>query len=200
MSIGSVTALLLRLKAGEQDATRRVWEAYYRRLVTVAHARLRGLPRAAADEEDIALSAFNSFCTAAGAGRFPRLDDRDDLWQVLLLLTARKAANLREHEGAQKRDWRRAQPASALEEDSARPGDGPLDVAGREPDPAESLLVAEECRRLLTKLDNDEYRQVALWKLEGLSNAEIAGRLGRSVGAVERKLHLIRGIWEDEAP
>ena len=56
--------------------------------------RPRRRPGCAADEEDVALSAFDSFCRGDGAGRFPRLDDRDDLWRLLLLLTARKAAHL----------------------------------------------------------------------------------------------------------
>ena len=199
-SIGSVTALLFRLKDGEGEAARRLWEAYYGRLVNLAQARLRGVPRGIADEEDVALSAFDSFCRAAGAGRFPRLDDRDDLWQVLLVLTGRKAVDLRERETCQKRGGGRVVNTSALEDGSGNPGEGILDVAGREPDPAETALVAEECRRLLGMLDGDDLRQVALWKLEGYTNAEIGERLSRSVGTVERKLDLIRRIWDEEMP
>jgi hypothetical protein len=44
--------------------------------------------RRAADEEDVALSAFNSFCLRAEEGRFLRLDDSDDLWQVLMTSAA----------------------------------------------------------------------------------------------------------------
>jgi hypothetical protein len=52
----------------------------------LARARLRNTPRRIADEEDVAPSAFDSFCRAARAGRFPRLDDRHDLWQILVLI------------------------------------------------------------------------------------------------------------------
>src|SRR3989442_697950 len=101
-SIGSVSWLLDRVKGSDDEAARLLWEAYYRRLVRLARAHLQGVPRGAADEEDVALSAFDSFCRAAAAGRFPQLDDREDLWQVLLLITARKAHDLRQREAAQK--------------------------------------------------------------------------------------------------
>jgi Tfp pilus assembly protein PilF len=93
-SAGSVTHWISRLKAGDHAAAQPLWEAYFRRLVDLARARLRGRPRRAADEEDVAQSAFASFCRAAEGGRFPRLHDRHDLWQLLVLLTDRKAAHL----------------------------------------------------------------------------------------------------------
>ena len=39
---------------------------------------------------------------------------------------------------------------------------------------------------------------MAVWKLEGHTNEEIAALLGRSVPTVERKLRLIRKLWEGE--
>ena len=95
----SVTQWIWALKRGDQSAAQGLWEAYFRRLVGLAHARLRDTPRRIADEEDVALSAFDSFCRGAQAGRFPRLDDRNDLWQILVLITVRKAIDLRNYEG-----------------------------------------------------------------------------------------------------
>ena len=58
------------LKAGEGEAARRLWERYFDRLVHLARSELRARRREAAeDEEDAALSAFDSFCRARrGAG------------------------------------------------------------------------------------------------------------------------------------
>ncbi|MBI1915085.1 MAG: hypothetical protein HYS12_10160 [Planctomycetes bacterium] len=78
-SAGDVTRWLQQLKAGDHDAVQPLWERYFRRLVGLARDRLRKLPRRTADEEDVALSAFDSFCRRAEEGRFPRLDDRDGL-------------------------------------------------------------------------------------------------------------------------
>jgi hypothetical protein len=91
----SVTVWLARLKSGQRDeAAWRLWQVYFDRLVRLARARLASRPRLARDAEDVALSAFDSFVRAVEAGRFPRLEDSDDLWQVLLVLTARKAGKL----------------------------------------------------------------------------------------------------------
>jgi DNA-directed RNA polymerase specialized sigma24 family protein len=195
---GSVTCWIAQLKAGEQAAVQKLWEAYFRRLVGLARTRLRATPRQAADEEDVALSAFDSFCRGAKQGRFTRLLDRDDLWQLLVLLTSRKAVNLYKKEQRQKRGGGRVRHASALAEDcGAEPGPLFADLIGREPDPALAAEVAEECRRLLDPLP-EQLRAVAVWKMEGDSNEEIAVKLGRSLSSVERKPASIRGLWEKE--
>ena len=72
-------------------------------LVGLARSKLGDVPRRAEDEEDVALAAFASFCKGIEAGRFSRLDDRDDLWQVLIVLTERKAVDQVRRERAQKR-------------------------------------------------------------------------------------------------
>lgn len=87
-SDGSVTFWINRLKAGDRDAaSQQLWEGYFEKLVRQARTRLAGLPGRSKDAEDVALSAFNSFVLAAEANRFPRLDDRDNLWAVLLTIT-----------------------------------------------------------------------------------------------------------------
>src|SRR6516162_5587428 len=99
----SVTRWVSALKQGDQSAAQGLWEVYFHRLVGLAHARLRDAPRRMADEEDVALSAFDSFCRGARAGRFPRLADRNDLWQILVLITVRKAIDLCNYERRQSR-------------------------------------------------------------------------------------------------
>jgi hypothetical protein len=88
-----------QLKGGDDEAARRIWQGYFERLVALARAKLLGMPRRAADEEDAALSAFDSFCRGAREGRFPRLDNRDDRWHLLVTITACKAYDLAEREG-----------------------------------------------------------------------------------------------------
>src|SRR5262249_9043907 len=102
-SDGSVTRWLQRLRAGDSTAVQQLWERYFPRLVGLARKKLQDGPRRLADEEDVALSAFHSFCRNAEQGRFPQLLDRDGLWRLLVVLTARKAAHLLRDEGRQKR-------------------------------------------------------------------------------------------------
>src|SRR5580704_15856104 len=126
----SVTHWIRALKQGDQSAAQGLWEAYFRRLVGLAHARLRDASRRVADEEDVALSAFHSFCPGARAGRFPRLDDRNDLWQILALVTERKAIGRRYDEGRASRGTGRVHGLSEL------PQEGLGAIGGDNPTPA----------------------------------------------------------------
>jgi DNA-directed RNA polymerase specialized sigma24 family protein len=197
-SPGSVSHWIQQLKSGEAAAAQPLWERYFGQLVRLARAKLEGHPRRTADEEDVALSAFASFCRGAEAGRFPQLSDRDNLWPLLVVLTARKASDLRRHESRQKRGGGQVRGESAwLGLAPAGEGQGIEQAVGDEPSPAFAAEVAEACRRLLAGLP-DDLRQVALWKLEGLTNEEIATRLGCVVRSVKRKLAAIRASWDAE--
>src|SRR5262249_36591549 len=126
---GSVTRWIDLLKEGNHAAAQPLWDAYYQRLVTLARARLRGVSRRAADEEAVALSSFDSFCRGAARGRFPRLEDRDDLWQLLVVITVRKACDLVRHEGRKSRGSGRVQTFADLAESGA------VEALGPEPTP-----------------------------------------------------------------
>ena len=178
----SVTVWIDRLKAGEPEAAQQIWERYYAKLLELARRRLAGLPKRASDEEDVALSAFHSFWQAAGAGRFPRLENRDDLWQLLVMHTARKAIARRRYDGRQKRRGHASDAMLHL-------------VVGNEPNPEFAAAVVDEFQHLMARLDDDSLRTVATKKLEGWTNQEIADQLQCSLRSVERKLAVIRGFW-----
>jgi len=196
-SPGSITRLLNRLREGEREAAQQLWERYFHRLIGLARKKLAGLPRTAADEEDVALSAFGSFCRAAEVGTFPQLLDRDDLWQVLVLITARKVCDLRQYEGRDKRDWRKVQQEAEQGTESSWLGSALSGVLSREPDPAFAAEVAEQTAALLAELGNEELRQIALRKMEGYTNEEIAAQLDCALSTVERRLRIIRKRWEN---
>jgi DNA-directed RNA polymerase specialized sigma24 family protein len=120
----SISQWIIGAKEGRSQAIDALWGRYFDRLVRLARRQLAAQPRRAADEEDLALSAFASFCRAAEEGRFPDLSDRDDLWRLLVT--------------------------------------------------------------------------IAVAKIEGFTNKEIADRLDCSVSTVERSLRLIRRIWQHE--
>jgi DNA-directed RNA polymerase specialized sigma24 family protein len=186
---GSVTTWIHALSAGDNDGAQNLWERYFQRMVELARNKLRASSTRAADEEDVALSAFHSFCRAASEQRFPRLANRDDLWQVLVVLTARKALDQRKYASRKKRadTSTRALDDVALET-----------VIGNDPDPAFAALVADEFRALLDRLDDPQLRHIAIRKMEGYTNEDLAAELGCTVRTVGRRLALIRDLWEGE--
>jgi DNA-directed RNA polymerase specialized sigma24 family protein len=197
----SDSILISRLKAGrDPDAAQALWARYFDRLAALARGRLTERTRRVADEEDVALSAFDSFFRGVAAGRFPRLDDRDDLWQVLVVLTERKAIDRVRRATAGKRGGGEVRGDSAFARpDDSGPAAGMDRLAGAEPDPEFAALFADECERLLRRLADPELCRLALLKLEGYTNEEIAAKLGRVVRSVQRKLETIRRIWEQSA-
>ena len=198
-SNGSVTRWVGRLKAGDQGAAQHLWERYFRRLVGLARKKLRDTPRRAADEEDVALSAFNSFFRGVRQGCFPQLNDRDNLWRLLVTLTARKAFDQVREARTKKRGGGTVSGESGLHgTDSTTTGFEK--ILSKEPTPDFAAQVAEECRRLLDLLGDSELRAVALWKMEGDTNEQIAARLTCAPSTVERKLRRIRAVWAEGRP
>jgi DNA-directed RNA polymerase specialized sigma24 family protein len=188
---GSISKWLGGLKAGDPSAAQKLWELYFQRLVALARQRLQGTARGLADEEDIALSAFDSFCRAAARSRFPQLNDRTDLWRLLVVLTERKAFHLRRAEQRQKRGGNPGLVKPQAAPDLA-------DVVCEEPTPQFAAEVADECRHLLKKLRDPQLQTIALWRMEGYTTDEIAVRLRCARSTVERRLRMIRTLWRDQ--
>jgi DNA-directed RNA polymerase specialized sigma24 family protein len=201
MADDEVTLWLSQLAQGDQKAAERIWRRYFEKLVHLARSKLEGLPRRAADEEDVALSAMHSFCRAVAAGRYPRLQDRDDLWKLLVAITSHKAIALCRRERAEKRGGGHVRGGSIVGgsgEADERPG---VDAAlGREPTPQLAAIMAETCEALLARLEDGSLQKLALLKLQGYSNGEIAAQFGLTERSVERKLGRIRKIWGDSSP
>src|SRR5207248_11654120 len=141
--------------------------------------------------------AFDSFYRAAEQGRFPQLGDRNNLWELLVVITIRKAIDLRQRETRQKRGGGKVLGESALDGPlrSEDAGAGIEQAVGTEPTPELAAQVADEVEVLLRMLPNEEVRSVALLKLEGYTNVEIADQLDCSLATVERRLSLIRSVW-----
>jgi DNA-directed RNA polymerase specialized sigma24 family protein len=201
MSSTPITLWISKLQAGDAVAAQKLWEHYFVRLVRLARRKLEGSRRREADEEDVALNALDSFFRGAAAGRFPRLTDRDCLWRVLVVITGRKALDQLELERRLKRGGGLVQGESALlTPTDSEQEQGLARVVGTEPTPELAAQMAEELQRLLGKLTDDQLRGIAVCKMEGYSNDEIAARLGCATPTVERRLRLIRTLWQEDQP
>src|SRR5271156_1244075 len=113
---GSITRWITGMKGGDLAAAQPLWERYFARMVTLARARLRASGRrdAGSDEEDVALSAFDSLCAGLARGQFPQLADRDDLWRLLVVITTRKVQAQARRQLPQKRGGGQVRTASDL--------------------------------------------------------------------------------------
>jgi len=194
----SITACIHELKAGDASAAQQLWQRYCLRLTDFARKKIGPVARRVADEEDMALMAFHSLCRGAADGRFPRLDDRDDLWQILLMIAERKTIDHLRDQFRQKRGGGKVRGESIFEAPDNDNYRGIEQAIDQQTAPDYAVTAMDECRRLLDLLPDETLQQIAGWKLAGWKNREIAEKLGCVTATVERKLKRIRSLWSDE--
>jgi DNA-directed RNA polymerase specialized sigma24 family protein len=187
-------------KLGQSDgvAARELWNLYFPKLVRVAQARLNGFSSPAADAEDAALSAFNSFFQGYKAGDFPEVKDRTELWQLLATITVRKVNDYRKRHYAAKRGHGHVQHESALTGDDSECNAFLDQLVTTGNTPEFLAIMSETCQELLRCLEGEPILvTIAVKKLEGFSNSEIASQLTCSERSIERKLARIRKKWSE---
>jgi RNA polymerase sigma factor (sigma-70 family) len=195
---GSVTQMIHRFRSGSADssdeAARRVWERYLPRLLVLARRHLDRRIRVLHTEEDLAQSMAGSFFARLRRGDFD-LAGRDDLWALLVAITLNKARDAADRHLAARRDVRRVRPLPSSEEGGSDASPEAF-APDTEPTPEEAAIFNEALERRLRELPEPELQRVALMKLEGYTNREIADALECSERGIERKLNLIRKRWE----
>jgi DNA-directed RNA polymerase specialized sigma24 family protein len=194
---GSITGLIADLKEGEgvTRAQQELWDRYFHRVVALARKKLEGVRRATEDEEDVAVSVLKSLFLRIGTNRLPVLRDRNNLWPLLVKITACKVINLRNRNAAVKRGGRRLRDGSTPPHKKSGDTWQIDELIAQEPTPQFSAQVAEEYEQLVSALP-DSLKLVAQRKVEAYTNAEIAAELGVVERTIERKLKLIRATWE----
>lgn len=197
----NLTLLFRRIQGARNDqACAELWDAVYVHVTILARKRLSALSKRIADEEDIALSAINSFVRAAESGRLSSIQNRDELWRVLITITSRKANAFQGQQLAEKRGNGHVRGDSVFESpaNEARSGfdsiEDPLD-----PHRFVDELLGE-CRERIDSLPDETLRTIALRRMEGFEVNEIASELTLSVATIKRKLARIRDLWAEDAP
>ena len=198
----SVTQMIHQLRSDDprerDEAARLVWEHYFRDLLALAQRHLGWRIRQKVDAEDLLQSVYASVCRRQQRGDF-ELYDRDDFWRLLVTVTLNKARNAAKwHHAGQTRRRPRGRPRLRPRASPAREAGLPLAAAG--PTPDEAVALAEELEQRIRSLADPLLMQVALKKLEGLTNREIAEELDYTERTIERKLEIIRKKWGAPGP
>ncbi len=186
--LGSVSEWIVDAREGSDAAMTQLWSRYQHHVSRIAQRCLNGSVRSVADEEDVVVDVFRTFARRLQQGTFANLSDRNGLWALLVRVTQRKAAN-------QIRDLNRIKRGGRFNRIEA---DGKtIDrIASRGVDPTLIVDAIEEFRWQIDQLD-EEFRLVAIHRLEGRSPKQIAELLQCSVPTVYRRLSSVEDLLQD---
>jgi RNA polymerase sigma factor (sigma-70 family) len=191
----SVTEWLKQLREGDGAAAARLWERYGLALRQLAKLRHRAVLGPADDEDDLAQSVFAGLWQGVTAGHMDSIQDRDELWYVLITITKHKALRRQEYQQAQKRMGKALSIEVIGDESWAETS---IALAANDPPPDLAAMVEDEQARLMSLLDDPTLRRIAQLKLEGWTHQEVARELKVSSRTIIRKLSLIRDRWSRE--
>lgn len=198
----SVTDWIGSLKRGSDDASLKIWQRYVEQLVRKADRHLQNMPRRAVAGDDIAQEAFAAFFRGVELNRFSKLEDRHDLWQLLIMLADRRAKDHMRRQLGPQRGMGHVRGDSVMEHAADRSASGAagfdnLAAPPVTPESAEALIRL--IQRSFPELADDELQKIALDRAANYTVSEIARRHGMSLRSAERKLELICQILRQSA-
>ncbi|MDR0337375.1 MAG: hypothetical protein LBI18_09820 [Planctomycetaceae bacterium] len=202
ISDSNLKLLLDAVQNQNQEAFEQFWHLHFDRLTTLARRKMSQVNKRVSDEEDIAISALNSFYNGLAEKRFHSIQGNNELWKILATIVCRKISKQKRGEFTQKRGGGQVRGESffnagpATEQVNERAGFG--NVAGTTTTPYLEVEFLDTCKKLYEILDDESIRNVARLTMEGYSIDEIAAELGCVRRTVERKLKIIREKWKQE--
>ncbi|MDB4370779.1 ECF-type sigma factor [Mariniblastus sp.] len=193
-----VTIWIEQVRQSDDEAIKRVWQHFADGLQEYARGKIHPKTRRVYDEQDAVQSMFLSLCQGLKADRYPDLQNRDNLWRLMLVMTGRKISKRHRFDRQLKRDNRRLLTDSYFVQNSQDRNSPNQYPPAAEPTPELLAEFADTSSALIEALGTDNLKDVALLRIEGLDDCEIASRLQCSRSTVQRRLVMIRKIWEVE--
>lgn len=189
----SDTQWIAQLHTGSNEAAQAIFDRYFGKTQRLASRRLSKVSCREADEEDVAISAFNSLFQGVRNKRFPELCTSNDLWRLLAVITARKAVQQTRRVYRLKRGANNVRGESVFVRPEESHGGGLAEAIAAPED--RDVELRELMNSLLDALNSEELREIALLKLDGATTREIAQALDCTPRTVERKVRRIRERW-----
>lgn len=178
-------SLLERVRAGDEDAARQLYEQYVNRLLHLARNRISQRLAHRFDPEDVVQSVFRSFFYRVQHGDVTVSED--DVGKFLVGVTVRKTLRkIAFHRAAKRNPALEAGRTESLEL-------GLTEHLDSDPSPETAIAFLDELEHFLKRLDPQD-RQILELRLHGYTNEEIAQRLGTYDRRVRRAMEHVRAL------
>jgi DNA-directed RNA polymerase specialized sigma24 family protein len=187
----SFVDIMSRLRQRDNAAAAEVFRRFSHRLVALARTHLEARVRRKVDAEDVIQSVLKSFFIRYQEGQF-HLDDWNNLWSMLVVITLRKCGHQVAHYRAACRSVERETVPLAASDEAVHD----WEAVARDPTPSQAALLAEAVTELMTDLNDALERQILEMALQGFVTADISSRVGRGERTVQRVLQRVRNKLE----
>jgi RNA polymerase sigma-70 factor (ECF subfamily) len=178
-----------KVRAGNEDAARQLFDQYAERLVALAKRRISQRLSGRVDPEDVVQSVFRTFFQRAREGQFV-INEQDDIGKLLVRITVHKTLRQVAYHKAEKRNAS-AEVGQGVE--AQRAWEELLDA---EPTPEQAVTFLDELESFLNQLRPDE-KQILELRLQGWNNQEIAEKMGIYDRKIRRVFERIRSLAEE---
>ena len=182
-----ISEWLAQLPEGDSLAQHKIYERFARKIESIADRMLTGVPLGDSDSEDVAVKVLKSLFERIQDGRLEPPVNRQQLWNLLMGITRNKSAQVVRHKRTAKRGKGKIKGNSGF-------GGGTDDlgiqrIPDQSPNPAAAFREAEDLAERLESLNDDQLRQIALLRMAGYSNEEIAESLNCGKRTIERRVN-----------
>ena len=199
MPPNSVTLWLRAIEQNDESGAQKLFDRYFERLVVLARKKLQNSSRRVVDEEDIAITSFYDCLANIKDSQYPQVKDRTHLWRLLVKITECRVHDAIRRQTTTKRGSGRVRGESIFLTSAETLGTrGLAEIPDQLPSSADLTSLSDEFDSLLGILPDDNLRNVAKLVIAGFSTAEISERLNRTQRTIQRRIEMIKEIWNAE--
>ncbi len=191
MPNGSVSGWISKMRQGDSIAINKLVSRYFGKISAFAENKLRRGIRVTDDGEDIAISVLQTITRYTAEGRYPNLQDRDDLWLLMIVIAQHAVVD-------RQRTVMKRVPMYTMTDILETYNCNLDEFLGKEDSEAKAMEIFECWEKLLKSLPDDPSRDVAKLKLEGHSNRQISEILQSAPRTVDRKVNTIAKQWQEQ--
>lgn len=182
MGTGSISTWIRDATRGDEEAFRKLWDRYWRRMIRTAKRKIKSIGTVETDAEDVTSIAFAQVCHRIQNLKSSQNGNRSVFWNLLRVAIFRRVV-----------DAARGKSVAPVNLSSLSENELYSILQSQLP-PDFSSSVREDLAALFEHL-NEEERDIVLLSIAGNKQAEIAEKVGLSRRSVIRRLVEIRKIW-----
>ncbi len=180
-----ITACLLRVRSGSTDAFVILFNFYIQRLRGYVVGRLSDRDRGEGIEDDLSVETMYCLWFDLSGGRFSKVNNRDELWYAIMRIAKSRMIDRHRYLSRIRRAAIKTISLSSLV------------IGSKTQSEIDQFIIYDAWKLFTESLEDQQLKELVRMKMDGLSSDVVAEQLGLVPRTVQRKLKIIRELWED---